>query len=55
MTKEEFEQQKKDEEALMDAFFNQAPPEVQMGGRKAIIAHIAQNTVDLYELQNGKD
>lgn len=47
--KEEFLAQQEFEEKLMKKMFSSPPPEVQLGGKKELIEHIAKMAVELYE------
>jgi len=53
MTKDEFMELQEQEDAIMGAMLKEIPNSVKMGGKDAMIKHIAQTAVDLYEI--GKD
>ncbi len=48
-TKEEFLEQQKMEEKLMDAFFSKPPLDAHMGGKGDLINYIAETAVELFE------
>lgn len=49
MSKEEFEKQKEFEDNLMNSFFARPPLEVQLSGKRAILDHIVDTAIKLYE------
>lgn len=50
MTKDEFREKKEAEEEIMKRMFEKPPVDVLLGGKKALISHIAATAVELYEL-----
>ena len=51
-SKEEYLDQMKMEEKLMDLFISSPPIEVQMGSKRAILNHVAETAIKLFEIQN---
>ena len=55
MTKEEFEEQQKFEENLIQKMIQKPPIEVVLGGKGAILKHLANMAVELYEETKKED